>query len=202
MKKSAVLVQGIGIKGMTYPAWEEGKHLKEYDLWVDVFKRCKEKYWARQPTYVGVTCSENFKSYTFFYEWCNRQIGFKNRDDKGRHWHLDKDILSKGNKVYSEDVCVFVPMSINMLLTKSGAARGDCPIGVTFHKKQHKFRARCNNGSKVLKNLGSFNTAIEAFQAYKHYKESLIKKIAEDYKHQLDPRVYDALINYEVSEND
>lgn len=31
-------------------------------------------------------------------------------------WHLDKDILLKGNKVYSPETCAFVPAKINSLL--------------------------------------------------------------------------------------
>ena len=50
--------------------------------------------------------------------------------------------------------------------------------------------------------LGCFNTPQEAFQAYKTFKEALIKEVANEYKEQLDSRVYEALMNYEVNEND
>ena len=112
MIKSNKLVHGIGFKGMDYPSYDGEKMLKEYDLWKSMLHRCTKEYGFKRSAYAGVTCSENFKSYSFFYEWCNKQVGFKNVDEKGNYWQLDKDLLIKGNKVYSEDVCVFVPQKL------------------------------------------------------------------------------------------
>ena len=143
-----------------------------------------------------------FKSYSFFYKWCNRQIGFKNKDENNRYWHLDKDLLLKGNKLYGEDTCVFLPSNINVLLTKRANARGSYPIGVSCSNKANKFKAQCNNGHGKIDHVGYFNTQEEAFRAYKKFKECLIKKIANEYKHLLDYRAYQALLNYQVEITD
>ena len=45
-------------------------------------------------------------------------------------WELDKDILVKGNKIYSPDTCCFVPKEVNTVFTKRQSKRGDYPIGV------------------------------------------------------------------------
>ena len=50
--------------------------------------------------------------------------------------------------------------------------------------------------------LGSFNTEIEAFNAYKTAKETFIKEQAEKWKSQIDPRAYNALMNYQVEIDD
>jgi hypothetical protein len=50
--------------------------------------------------------------------------------------------------------------------------------------------------------LGYFDNQEDAFQTYKVYKEGIIKKAAEEYKIKIDPRTYEALMKYEVSEND
>ena len=202
MKKSNVLVYGIGIKGMEYHTTYLYKRVKEYDCWIKMLCRCTEKLWEKYPTYKGVTCSENFKSYSYFYEWCQTQVGFGNVSSNGRYWQLDKDLLVRGNKVYSEDTCVFIPPRINSLLIKSDSARGEYPIGVSWHKHTGKFASRCSIGCKTSQYLGIHDTAQEAFQAYKTYKEALIKEVANEYKEQLDSRVYEALMNYEVNEND
>ena len=189
------LVEGIGINDRSYRAWINGKSVKEYRLWTDMLKRCyNTKYQEGKPTYIGCTVSDMFKHYKHFFEWCQLQIGFGIAD-----FHLDKDLLNKDNKEYSENNCVFIPKTINGLLIKSNATRGALPIGVTF--KDNKFRSRCSVNGKE-KHLGAFDTPELAFIAYKTFKEAHIKELAEKYKDTIDPRAYQALINYEVHIDD
>ena len=195
------LVQGIGVNDNKNLTLKDGKLTEEYKLWSNMLFRCTKKFWIKHPTYIGVTCSENFKSYAFFYEWCQGQIGFGNTGVGSRRWNLDKDLLVKGNKLYSEAVCVFVPQRVNLLLTKRDASRGEWPIGVHVDE-QGKFRSQCSKGKGKKKNLGGFDTAQEAFEAYKTFKESLIKEVANEYKGLLDSRVYAALMVYKVNAND
>ena len=202
MRYSNKPVRGIGIKGDKYSSWNGIEMLKEYSLWTDMLRRCTKKILRKRPTYEGVTCSENFKSYTFFYEWCNQQKGFNKKDKNGRKWSLDKDLLLRGNKVYSEDVCVFVPNRVNNLVTKCDSSRGEWPVGVYWGGAKGRFVSQCNNGTGKQTYIGCFNTPQEAFLAYKTFKEALIKQVANEYKEQLDCRVYEALMNYEVNEND
>lgn len=185
-----------------YPKTKGRKHTREYSLWVNMLQRCKESYWKKKPTYTGTTCSENFKDYTFFYEWCNKQVGFSRTNENGRSWCLDKDLLLKDNKFYSEDTCVFIPSMVNNLIVKRDNLRGDYPIGVYFNKRTCRFVARCNIDKIIQKHIGAYGTPQEAFEAYKLYKETYIKQVAEKYKHQLDPRAYEALINYTVEVTD
>lgn len=109
---------------------------------------------------------------------------------------LDKDILSGDEKIYSKDTCCFVPSDINVALTRSDASRGSFTIGVDFHKKTKKFRARHRG------HIGLFDTETEAFYAYKEAKEKYLKHLAEKYHEQIDFRVYNALMNYEVKITD
>ena len=163
-----------------------------------MLKRCysttlKKKY----PTYKDCEASDNFLYYEYFYEWCNSQIGFGNQD-----WQLDKDLLFKGNKVYSEDSCVFIPKEINSLLTKSDKVRGKHLIGVHWCNASKAFVSRVSRNKGMQEHLGVFNTELEAFKAYKIAKEAFIKEQAEKWKSQIDTRAYNALMNYEVSIDD
>ena len=195
-------VYGVGITGARYPTKVNGVHTKEYKLWHSMLSRCyNDAYKKRQPTYEGCEASENFKSYEYFYEWCHKQIGFGN-DGNGNPFHLDKDLLIKGNKVYSEDTCVFIPAEINTLLIKCAATRGEHLIGVSWHKTRKAFVAKVNKSKGKREYLGFFNTEIEAFKAYKIAKESFIKEQANNWKSQIDPRAYEALMNYTVEIDD
>ena len=191
-------VYGVGILGTKYPSTINGIHTKEYKLWQNMLVRCySDSSKKRRPTYEGCEVSNNFKSYEYFYEWCHKQIGFSNQD-----WHLDKDLLVKGNKVYSETTCVFLPNEINSLLTKRAASRGEYLIGVSWDKRGMAFISRVNKNTGKSEYLGSFNTEIEAFNTYKQAKESFIKEQAEKWKGKIDERAYEALINYTVEITD
>lgn len=145
------------------------------------------------PLYVG--CTHEFKDFQDFAEWCQYQIGF----DKG--FHMDKDLLIKWNKVYSKDTILFIPQEINKLFTRRDRFRGDLPIGVSWERGKTSYKANLTmNGVHTY--LGNFKTMNEAFQAYKTTKESFIKQQAEKWKDQIDPRAYDALMNYVVEITD
>ena len=191
-------VYSVGIIGVKYPISEYGVHTKEYGLWKNMLRRCySDTYKKKYPTYIDCKCSENFKSFEYFYGWCNKQIGF---DNEG--FELDKDLLVKGNKVYSEDSCIFIPTEINTLLVKRAASRGEHLIGVYWHSKNKAFVARVNKSKGGSEYLGLFNTEIEAFKAYKKAKESFVKEQANKWKGKIDDRAYEALMNHEVNIDD
>ena len=53
-----------------------------------------------------------------------------------------------------------------------------------------------------MKFLGYYSNPEEAFQAYKRFKESVIQTKADEYLYQIPENLYEAMINYEVEEND
>ena len=191
-------VYGIGIVGTKYPISVNSVQTKEYELWTHMLQRCySDTYKKKRPTYEGCEVSDNFKSYEYFYEWCHKQIGFNNKG-----WHLDKDLLVKGNKVYNENVCVFLPQEINSLLVKCTVSRGDHLIGVYWNKTNKAFRAMVSKNKGKQEHLGYFNTELEAFNAYKQAKEAFVKEQANKWKSQIDERAYKALLNYQVEITD
>lgn len=189
-------VYNVGICG-DETVYADGKHTVEYELWSGILQRCySEKDREKFSAYNGCTVSENFKYFPYFKDWCKAQTGF-NREG----WQLDKDILVKGNKLYSENNCCFVPREINNLFIKRYANRGAYPIGVSYHKSGRKFTSNTSIDG-LQQSLGLFNTPEEAFQAYKQAKECYIKDTANKWRDQIDPRTYEALMNYKVEMTD
>ena len=176
---------------------ENGKTTKCYETWQGIHERCySHKYQEKEPTYKNCkVCQEwnNYQNYAIWHIENYYEVG-------NERMALDKDILHKGNKIYSPETCVFVPQSINSLFTKRNNKRGEYPIGVS--KVKNKFQARLCKGNGKEIHLGYYTTPEEAFLAYKIAKEKYIKEVAEKYKDKIPYRLYEALMNYEVDIND
>ena len=119
----------------------------------------------------------------------------------GEVMHLDKDILCKGNKIYSRDTCIFVPKRINSLFVKCDKSRGKDPIGVD-QLPSGNYRANCYNEYGKSNHIGTYKTKEEAFYAYKEYKEKVIKKVIDSYEGKIPEPYYSklkiAMYNYKV----
>ena len=191
-------VYGVGVIGDKYPSKVNGVLTKEYKLWTSMLVRCySDNSKKKNPTYEGCEVSNNFKSYEYFYEWCNKQVGFGVEG-----FELDKDLLIKGNKVYSEDSCVFIPTEINSLLVKRENMRGKYLIGVHWCNTKKVFVAQVSRNKGMQEHLGLFKTEIEAFNTYKTAKEAFVKEQANKWKSQIDERAYEALMGYTVEITD
>ena len=180
----------------------DSRNNSAFRIWMGVLIRFNDKSSiVKQPTYNDVEMCDEWLNFQNFAEWCYKQKGFLARDNKGKVYQLDKDILFKGNKVYSPETCRFVPQEINKLLTNRRNDRGLYPIGVTYEKDRCRFTAQMLCYGKH-KRLGSFETDEEAFQAYKQAKESYIKEVAEKWKDSVDDKVYESLMNWEIHIDD
>ena len=87
-------------------------------------------------------------------------------------------------------------------MIKRVASRGEHLIGVSWNKRNKAFVAMVSRSKGKPEYLGYFTTEIEAYNAYKQAKESFIKEQANKWKDKIDPRAYEALMNYEVSIDD
>ena len=182
------LVHGIGVNDADYAVQPkiDGEKVRcpYYNTWVDMLKRCyDDKFQNRRPTYKGCSVCPEWISFMNFRKWMMAQ------DWQGKQ--LDKDLLIRGNKVYSPTSCVFVDTMTNNFTTDSGRARGEYPIGVSFNKPLGKFQAQCQNPfAKKRETLGYFLCANQAHLAWKKRKHELACQLADL---QTDPRVAEAL---------
>lgn len=173
---------------------------KIYDKWKGMLRRC---YCAdshkTNSSYVDVVVCEDWHNFQNFADWFDKQTFSESVDENGKPFQLDKDILFKGNKIYSPETCCLVPQEINNLLTSSKKVRGVYPLGVRYDGKNKQYIA----GTKgAVGYLGLYKTAEAAFQAYKNAKESYIKEVAAKWKGRIDEKVYKALVSWEVEVSD
>ena len=122
-------VYGVGYLGEgKYTATENEKNNEYYDIWHDMIKRCYDpKYQEKHSTYKDCKVEDYLLNFQNMGEWIDKNY----YEVPGEQMCLDKDILHKGNKVYSRETCIFVPERINTLFTKCNKSRGKDPIGVT-----------------------------------------------------------------------
>ena len=195
---------GIGYLGEgKYKVSENGKRTRVYDTWYRMLERCySEKYHEKEPAYIGYKVCEEWHNFQNFAKWYKENY----YEIEGERMHLDKDILVKGNKIYSTETCIFVPHRINVLFTKRQNDRGESVIG-TSPTKNGKYQVHCNlinpeTGKSKCEYLGICETQEKAFEVYKEFKERYIKKVANYYKDKIPSKLYDSLYNYEVDIND
>ena len=182
---------GIAINDYNGKIWDNNakRMIPSYIQWQSMLTRCySESYHKKYPSYIGCYVCDDWLHFSKYKEWYDKHcvVG----------WNVDKDIIIKGNKLYSPQTCCFVPTEINSAFTNNRHNRGKNMIGVyeytegrfvsTYHKKY----------------LGTSTNEKELFLKYKFHKEKELKELAEKYKGLIDERVYNALINYDVEEGD
>lgn len=200
------VVYGVGVAGNKYKTVDENsKSIKEYAIWYHILQRCfDEKYLKKHPAYRGVGVCEEWLYFPNFYEWLHSQPNF-DKWYNNKRWAVDKDILVKGNKIYSPENCCIIPQNVNCLFLKRESERGEYPIGVRY-KDKDGFIASCHNPfTNKNEKIGSYSTPEKAFYlGYKPYKENIIKKVAQiEYDDgNITEQCYQAMMNYEVEITD
>ena len=173
-------VCGVGYLGVGEYDWIS--HKVAYQTWVVVLKRVYVENKSR-TSYLNVSVCDEWHNFQNFAEWFYNQEFNVTKDENGKRYDLDKDILVKGSKTYSPETCCFVPSEINCLFIRNKRFRGKYPIGVTKIGKY--FTARLSKGFGNMVYLGSFKTETEAFLAYKQAKELYLKELAEKYRNKV-----------------
>ena len=194
---------GVGYLGEgKYKVFENGRDTDKYKIWHGMLMRCYDpKYQEKHPSYKGCKVEDHWLNFQNMGKWLENNY----YEVPGERMHLDKDILCKGNKVYSRSTCIFVPQRINNLFVKSDNSRGKDPIGVRPNSSGN-YEARCSNGYGKQVSLGTYNSKEEAFQVYKEYKEKVIKEVIDSYEGVIPEPYYSrlktAMYNYEVEIDD
>ena len=153
--------------------------------WRGMLERCYcDRMKKIHPAYYGIsTVCEEWLNFQTFAKWYNENIYQVGTE----RMHLDKDILHKGNKVYSPENCLIVPQRINMLFMKKSNKYG-LPTGIK-PTDSGRYDAKYNG-----KHLGTFDTVEQAELTHEEAKRNAIKEVAEEYRPYIPDKVYRALL--------
>lgn len=140
-------------------------------------------------------CFQNFA------EWAVVQKNAFAAEGNGRLYHLDKDMVKDGNRIYCPEYCVFLPSEVNCFHTKKEVGNTGF-IGVNEirgEKEGYKtgYIARCHKGD-VREYLGYYDTPEEAHAVYKIHKEAYAKELAKRWEGRIDDRVIEYLENFKI----
>lgn len=166
-----------------------------YRVWHNMLSRTiNELNKSKMPSYSDATICDEWLIYSNFKKWFD--------DNYIEGYELDKDILVKGNKVYSPNTCCFVPHEINTLIINRKRFRGLYPIGVSKSGKR-TYKAIVNIRNTRI-HIGTYSSVEEAFNAYKRAKEVILKQIAKEYFEEglIKENIYKALLTYRIDIDD
>lgn len=192
-------VYGVGITGLEETRDSNGEKVKSYVCWTSMLQRCYSyKFQSKYESYKDCVVCDEWLYYSNFKKWYSKNY----YEIEGQKMNLDKDILVKGNKVYSPETCVFVSQDINKLFIKSNKSRGILPIGVIYDNKKSEYYSLYSdlNGKQIKSKYYKYKE--DAFLDYKHNKENTIKEMIVKYKDCIPYNLSKAMSEYEVNIND
>lgn len=186
------LLYGFGINDYYENPVNDGhKIAKFYQVWRSMIARCyDEKQRHKYKSYKGCEVCDEWKYVSNFKKWFDENY-IEGCD-------LDKDILVKGNRLYSPSTCCFVPKELNRIFeAKPKKIEGNTlPEGVMYEWGRAKYISYINTifGRKYI---GRFDNIEDAADAYSRTKADYVIELAKKYytEGRLHERVYKAIVN-------
>ncbi len=177
---------GVGYLGEgMYRASENKKNTKAFSIWSAMLKRCYSGH-PEFASYNGCTVCEEWHNFQNFAKWF-----YENHIDG---FQLDKDFISFGNKVYGPEFCSFVPSEINSFMPRyeksEAGSYGIAKLSTGFLVHQQE------NGISTFRQV--YPSLQDASNALHSFKKEKAKSLALKWKNNLDYRVYENLIDFNV----
>lgn len=164
---------GVGYLGVgCYPRYDVDKEISPiYAVWRRILHRC---YSSPAPRgYEGCSVYEGWHNFQTFAKWATPKF------QEG--YHIDKDLLSVGNKVYGPELCIFLPPRINYFIAhRESSGRGSSRLGVSVHTVDGRFVAQGRTfKTSENKHLGLFSDEGAAGNAYQDFREEQVGQAAD-----------------------
>lgn len=165
-------IEGVGFLGTS----RNVSRTSAYKCWKHMIVRCyNENYHSCRETYTDCEVVKEWHNFTTFEKW------FELNHIEG--YHLDKDLLVQGNRLYSPETCCFIPAYINSLIVERCKSVDGCEIGVT---KRRKKGSQEYNGLYNVTIGGTYlartRNLEEANSLYKEFKALLFEEVADKYE--------------------
>lgn len=171
--------------------YEKGKYNSTspaYKKWTGMLNRCYNKKFIKDnPWYKNCKVDEEWLYFKKFAEW------YEENKVEGFDLELDKDILKKGNRVYSSENCLLVPKEVNLFYRFLQGKSLILPTGI---------KVISNNNFQVRINMedGLYTRKFEILELAVHCIYEMKKKRANElaikYKDCLRDDIYSKLINF------
>lgn len=184
-------IKGVGYlgEGLYRPYITPSLQTPAYRVWNNMITRCYcPRSINKQPTYMLCTVCESWLNFQTFAMWFyNNYI---------EEYELDKDLLVKGNKVYSPSTCLFIPKSVNLFIVNRSIGDVAGSVGA-FPKSNGKFAVTIKNTiSGCHDNLGTYTTEVSAHAMYSVAKFVIASKLASRLQEKGDVTIAKALRSY------
>lgn len=133
---------------------EDGKmkHHPAYLTWFNMINRC---YGGKYSCYQGCSVCDEWIKFTKFKSWWD--VNYK------PGYALDKDLKIEGNRIYSPETCLYIPVWMNAYISHKVGKR---PQGVTYDKRLCKYKAQRPKADKRGRYIGYFETQEAAHAAW------------------------------------
>lgn len=171
-----------------------------YHEWVAMIDRCYNEKCSHYENYKDCYVHNDWLIFENFEKWFNENY-YK---IPGYRMNIDKDILVKGNKIYSPKTCVVVPSILNIQFVRN-IKRRNLALGVVYTENKKRYEAYYYRGegkNHIRVNLGRYDSVEEAFYKYKEAKENYLKELADRFKEYIPEKLYKRLYTYEVEITD
>lgn len=178
---------GVGYMGVgPYNSKENGTNTIVYNKWSNMMYRCyDQEFHIKAPYYKSCYVCVEWHNFQTFAQW------YYSQPYVGPGYQLDKDILFRGNTLYSPMTCALIPAAINAAATPGTLQNGELPRGINM--RGSKYRVKIGSTQ-----YGTHNTLEEANEVYIREKKLKMIYYAELYQDYIDDRVYHALLDWEV----
>lgn len=115
-------VFGVGFRGYgRHKTLIDRKITPSYYTWRSMIQRCYDEDCKGYRFYGDCTVCDEWHNFQNFAEWFE--------ENKIDGYHLDKDSKVKGNRVYSPETCIFLPMKENVKLATQKSHSFRSPSG-------------------------------------------------------------------------